>query len=109
METRKMQSRTIDRALYFVLLEWVSDIGRFALRLLSLNIISFPKTDSLSYESEVKKQKGFVSAVRLSAKHFAIDMLYFFVGLVFLAALFLLAFYVLAKTFGPIPSIHEWR
>jgi len=109
MQPRKLQSRTIDRVLYFVLLEWVSDSGRFALRLVSLNKIIFPKTDSLTYESEIKKQKGFLSATRLSAKLFAIDVLYFFVGVVFLAALCLLMIYILAKTFGPIPPIHEWR
>ena len=109
MQPKKLQSRTIDRVLYFVLLEWVSDIGRFALRLLSLNKIILPKTDSLTYASEIKIQKGALSAARLSVKLFAIDMLCFFVGVVFLVALFLLTIYMLAKTSGPIPPIHEWR
>ena len=109
METSKFQSKTIDLVLYFFLLGWVSDIGRFALRLLSLNKIHLPKTDWLTYQSEIKKQKGIVNTARFSAKHVVIETFYFLVGMVFLVALFLLTIYVLAKVFGPIPPIHEWR
>jgi hypothetical protein len=109
METTKSPSRKINRVLYFVLLEWVSDAGRFALRLFALNRLHLPKTDSLSYESDIEKQKGFARRMRFSAKTFVIDMLYFFVGLIFLTAIFLLTIYIAAKVFGPIPPIHEWR
>ena len=104
-----MQIRTIDRALYFVLLEWVSDIGHQSLRFLTLNKISFPKTDYDSYIFEVKKKTGFAHFTKISAKLLVADMFYFFVGLVSLAAFFLLTIYVIAKIFGPIPSVHEWR
>ena len=108
METSKSRTRTIDRVLYFVLLEWVSDAGRLALRLLSLDRLHLPKTDSLSYEVEIEKRKGFAGRIWFSAKTFVIDMLYFFVGLIVLTAIFFLTIYIAAITFGPIPPIHEW-
>lgn len=103
-----MQSRTIDRVLHCVLLEWVSDIGRFTVRLLSLNKIDLPKTDAFSSAAAIKAQKGFVRAVTHIVKLFVIDMLYFFVGLVSILAIFFATLYMLAKALGPIPPIHEW-
>lgn len=104
-DRRKISRRVLDT----LNLQLITNTGRFVLRRLSFAKINFPEADMSGYKFALENSKGFGSRLWLTARYFAIDSIYFPIGLVFWVAVFFLGIYMFVKLIGPIPPIHKWR
>ena len=109
MGTMKEESRKKRRVLDAAHIHWISNTGRFVLRVLTAGRVSFPEADMASYRSELEKTKSFGSRLWITLRYIAMDSIYFPIGLVFWVAVFFFGLYMFVKLLGPIPSLHEWR
>jgi hypothetical protein len=106
MEDESKKRRRVLDTLNF---QWISNTGRFVLRVLSVGKVNFPKADLAGYRFELEKTKGFGSRLWLTVRYIAMDSIYFPIGLVFWIAIFFFGIYMFVKLVGPMPSVHMWR
>jgi len=100
-----IESRSLskfEKIVDFLLLGWVSSIGRVFVSYLFLNKKVFPKTDSLSFETNLTSQSGVLEKFWFTFKTFLFDIIYFLFGLSALFILYIALMYLLPAIFGPI-------